>query len=370
MSKSKNAIVYCFLSAALVGAFYFLLKLTPLTKETIVFEFSPYKIVRLITACGVFIAASVLVFVLCVKAKKIPALVKNIFLIIYSLVCFFLMMETVFMYVPYSHGQGNVALSHQMWMDAYWKPINKQGFRDEEISNQEIGNKDLIFVLGDSFAAGAGIKDIKDRFSDQLEMKLDNVEVLNFGINGFSTRNEVYLLSRYLQSNIIKKPKAVVLSYFGNDIVETSDEKYVHYRDRSGWQKFFIKNSYFLNFIYWRFNHDSSFDYVGHLHSKYSDPKTLFVHIKELAMLRALCETNDIDLYVVVFPFLVDLKSSEIYVDPVTQFFRNQNVPVLNVSEILKGIPIRERLVNSSDHHPSVKLHHLVAERLAEMIKM
>ena len=94
--------------------------------------------------------------------RKMHAAVR--FLAIITLV--FSLMEISFnLFFINSDGFG-FTLSSKIWMQRYWKPINEQGYRDNEISTDPAKAK--IFILGDSVAAGHGIKNIKNRMAADL----------------------------------------------------------------------------------------------------------------------------------------------------------------------------------------------------------
>jgi len=94
--------------------------------------------------------------------------------------------------------------------------INSQGFRGPEPSSSPPGLR--IIVLGDSIAFGNSVR-VEDNFPSQLQQRLhsDNrdVEILNFGVGGYDTLQEVSLLEiRGLRYH----PNLVVVAYCLNDI--------------------------------------------------------------------------------------------------------------------------------------------------------
>ena len=64
-------------------------------------------------------------------------------------------------------------LASRQWFAKYWKPINSFGYRDIEHDLKNLGGKKLLFVVGDSFVAGHGITNPRDRFSDVLGAQLE-----------------------------------------------------------------------------------------------------------------------------------------------------------------------------------------------------
>ncbi len=102
--------------------------------------------------------------------------------------------------------------------------INKHGMRDDrEIGKEKPSGVYRIAVLGDSFAEAFQI-DVKDSFWRVLENKLNactafggkKVEVLNFGVSGYSTTQELLALRSTVWNF---QPDMVLLALFtGNDI--------------------------------------------------------------------------------------------------------------------------------------------------------
>src|SRR5215510_5167952 len=94
--------------------------------------------------------------------------------------------------------------------------INSQGFRGPEPSQDSSVQR--VIVLGDSIAFGHTLLS-NETFSAQLQQRLksanQNVEVLNFGVGGYDTPQEVSLLElRGLKYH----PKLVIVAYCLNDI--------------------------------------------------------------------------------------------------------------------------------------------------------
>jgi len=94
--------------------------------------------------------------------------------------------------------------------------INSQGFRGPEPSSDPATER--VIVLGDSITFGNSLA-LEDTFPFQLQQRLvsqrRNVEVLNFGVGGYDTLQEVALLEiRGLKYH----PNLVVVAYCLNDV--------------------------------------------------------------------------------------------------------------------------------------------------------
>jgi hypothetical protein len=100
--------------------------------------------------------------------------------------------------------------------------INRYGLRNKEITPLTDNSFKRIVILGDSFAFANGIGN-EDIFPTQLEVILnrelkDKYEVINAGVEGFGTVQEMLLMKRLAAQNIIGD--SYVLMIFINDILD------------------------------------------------------------------------------------------------------------------------------------------------------
>jgi len=124
--------------------------------------------------------------------------------------------------------------------------INSQGFRGPEPSSSPPGQR--VVILGDSIAFG-NFMTWEDTFSNQIQQRLHSknrhVEVLNFGVGGYDTLQEVSLLEiRGLKYD----PDLVVVAYCLNDIsiASTSLE---HIEWRRSQERSFLYRSRLAQFV-------------------------------------------------------------------------------------------------------------------------
>ena len=96
---------------------------------------------------------------------------------------------------------------------------NPEGFRDYQYEITKPNNTFRIIALGDSFTEGAWVP-INDTWPKKLEKKLNQLnfskkfEVLNFGIGGVGTLEEVEL---FKEKGLKYNPDMVILLFYPND---------------------------------------------------------------------------------------------------------------------------------------------------------
>ncbi|MBM3811921.1 MAG: hypothetical protein FJW20_09830 [Acidimicrobiia bacterium] len=119
-----------------------------------------------------------------------------------------------------------------------WNVINSHGFRDRERTIQKPSGTYRIAVLGDSIAEGRGVA-LEDVFTAVLERKLNDcpayrgrkVEVLNFGVPGYGTAQE---LLQFRHTAAAYSPDLVILQFYaGNDMFNNIRELNVSDADSS-----------------------------------------------------------------------------------------------------------------------------------------
>lgn len=106
--------------------------------------------------------------------------------------------------------------------------VNSEGLRDREHKKAKPPNTLRVAVLGDSFTEAIHVP-VEQTFWSKLERKLGNceavkgrkkVEVINFGVQGYSTAQELVMLRKKVWDY---NPDIVVVAFFtGNDIINNS----------------------------------------------------------------------------------------------------------------------------------------------------
>ncbi|MBF0331641.1 MAG: SGNH/GDSL hydrolase family protein [Candidatus Omnitrophica bacterium] len=84
---------------------------------------------------------------------------------------------------------------------------NSQGLRDKEHTFQKSAQIKRVLILGDSLTFGEGIE-YGDRFTDIAQRHLQNLEIINAGIPGFSLNQ---MLLKFTQEGLNYSPDMVVI---------------------------------------------------------------------------------------------------------------------------------------------------------------
>ena len=323
---------------------------------------------------GGALAGSLVVFARAVvRNPRMPERGKNAITVAFTVFAAFLLLEGVFTFVPRSHGNGDT-LGARVWEAYFWRPLNAFGYRDAEVPREEPQAYKIVLV-GDSFAAGHGIDNVKDRYGDRLARALGGgYRVYNLGVSGHDTTQEMQELLRFPL-----RPDFVVLQYFGNDI-ETRCRAakpwtgFKPYRGLSAPTRVAIESSFLLNYVYWASPtggyDDMNLRYADWLVACFRDPAILQRHLSDLERFVEYARTRDVALLVLVFPFMEEnVGSVNDYAGLVESFFAARGVPVISVLPLARTLPPKERVVNSSDGHAGPRVQALVAEALRPQVE-
>jgi len=296
-------------------------------------------------------------------ARPARALVRLALVAVVLLAC-----EGVAATIGRTHSVG-YTLASRLWFARHWRePRNSLGYRDVE--HVEDGRRKL-FVLGDSFVAGVGIADVRERFSDRLQAALgEHTQVHNLGFNGADTRQEAYLLETYPF-----RPDVLVLSYYINDILgaaaalghrEPPFRPYANLAPPLAW---LVTRSYLLDFVYWLLPQRDQAGIRKHLARCFTWPEVVALHEQDLQHIVDWTRAKGCDLIAVVFPSLIQLEESAAWVAPALGVFARNGVPALDVRTLLRDLAPEERVINQNDPHPSARVHALVAEALRVQVE-
>lgn len=307
--------------------------------------------------------------------KDFNQIIQNAATVLFSLFVLFILLEAIFMFIPRSHS-ADYTLASKLWYAKYWKPINSLGFRDNEPDN----NRPVILFVGDSFTAGHGLKSAEDRFSNivgkELNKKNKKYTIINIGKPNLDSRAEYDAMINFCYRTRIK-PEKIILQYCGNDIEGVAAKNgliFEGFRPPADMNKLILfigSGSYLFNYLYFLSPREYlGRPYINYLTRAYRNESILSEHENDLRLFVNYAKENSIQLIVVIFPFLADVKMSDaLYMNDIVGFFKANNVNVVNVSHLAGGIPVPERIVNKNDTHASKKLNRMIAREIINKLE-
>jgi lysophospholipase L1-like esterase len=122
----------------------------------------------------------------------------------------------------------------------YLLRTNQAGFRcDHEFQASRTPGRRRLLLFGDSYTAGDGVSN-KDRYGDQLERLIPDLELYNFGLSGSGT-DQQYLIWREFARNL--QADLLVISVLVENIRRVA-ARFRPYADGSG-QKVIMAKPYF-----------------------------------------------------------------------------------------------------------------------------
>jgi hypothetical protein len=258
----------------------------------------------------------------------------------------------------------------ERWVERHWQ-VNGAGCRDNiEYTTAIAPGKRRVSFIGDSFAAGHGIKNVEDRFENRLRRAHPDWEIHVLANVGLDTGAEQILLNRTLAKGY--QLDDVVLVYCLNDVGDLMPEEGQAYEqifadlDHGGW---LVRHSYFINLLYHRYKARQIpllRNYFPFVRSAYGGERWE-QQKQRLKAFRDVVQAHGGRLAVVTFPFLQALGPHYEYQfvhDELDQFWRDLQVPHLDLLSVYKGLSPAQLTVNPYDAHPNEYANQLAAEAL------
>lgn len=286
---------------------------------------------------------------------------QNVSLSLFSTLYLFLVLEVVFASVFVQSDGYGFTLASKRWFQKYWNPINSLGYRDKE----HVWRENKLFVIGDSFVAGHGIKNIDKRLSGILSKTLgDAWTVAVLAQNGWDSRKQYEALITHPQ-----KPDKIIVSYYINDIEGAATAHDLHRPQLvEGPGKIlrpFVKYSFVLNWVYWRlYRGKLGDDYWLYLRQAYNDQEIWQTHKKELSVFIDFSAKTGSGIIFLVWPNLRDISGSAVYTSKVTAYLSEKGVSFIDLGQSLQAKTQQELVVNNMDGHPNEQTHWEVAQLL------
>ena len=250
---------------------------------------------------------------------------------------------------------------------------NAQGFRDDVDywRTPPVGASHRLTFLGDSFLAGYGVDDVRDRFANRLRAARPDWDVQVLARFGSDTRQALRDLRDWIDRG--HRLERVVLVYCLNDIQGASPAAALHdarierYRTHEpGW---LVRHSFLLDRLSFRLRaafDPALADYFGLLARDYRGA-AWSVQKTHLDALVELARDEGVDLRVVTFPFLHALGDDYAFREAherLDAFWASRGVPHLDLLDVFEGDDPDDLVVNDWDAHPNVDAHARAAEAM------
>jgi hypothetical protein len=270
-------------------------------------------------------------------------------------------------------GYGFTAMNYHWYKNFYWGHYNSVGFRDYEPKPDAPGLT-RVAVLGDSFAMGHGINNIDETFPQLLEQKLgENYDVDVIAQSGWDTDIQLYQLDQYPL-----EPDVVVLSYYLNDIDHLLQAPELNPDSRFTFPEnpvlsWVVINFFVPNYIYYNLLQFTSplrtSNHLNDLINAHRDDEYWSVQAERLSEIIGWTERHEMRLVVLLWPHIVAIEESQPATSRVKAFFEERDVPVVDMSDTLRGQNPAGLIVNRFDSHPGISAQHLAADALYGVIE-
>lgn len=270
-------------------------------------------------------------------------------------------------------------------MYGVYTKINSQGLRDYEYSIKKPEKIFRIIGLGDSYTYGWGVK-LEDIYLKQLEKKLRNVEVINFGVGGYNTVQEV----EFFKEKIDYEPDLVIIGYLLNDASDNwmpdlnKDGGGIKYAEKSkgsipiplGLKIFLSENLDSYKFLSQKYHNllmnlgiresteESSFEL-------YKDDNINWVKAQNaMKELSDLSKKYNFKVLFVMLPYLYELDNYP-YLSlnkKVLDIADENGFYTLDTTSYFKGYKDNSLWVDPTDKHPNSKGHEIIANAIYEKL--
>jgi len=267
--------------------------------------------------------------------------------------------------------------------------INTLGLRGRECEKQKPPHTFRILGIGDSFTFGVGVRD-EDTYLRKIESQLNEshagttkFEVLNAGVQGYNTRDEViYLEHQWLEFD----PDLILIGFYLNDAY--SDYTFLNmgqelgiYRSkphglaRLSYLVDLGQHAYHTRQLRKRMDAYYRQHYFADARQFLEQPGKAKVDwgVSRDALQRAvrLARERDIGIALVIFPEFHDLDGSYPFEDIhrlVRETCDRLGLPVIDLLPVFRGYRDTAMWVHPSDHHPNEVAHRVAATAIVSFL--
>ena len=318
------------------------------------------------------------------RPSKIRSLMLRFTLFAITSLLMFTTMEYYFYHhVHMSDGFG-FTLSARNWRSRFGSvPKNSWGMRDVEHSVSSVATKNKLYVVGDSFTAGHGVNNHRDRYANIVATELgSDWEMILIAKGGWATRRQLSEFAEVqtkINDPLSTSSDIVIWQHYLNDIedagIAAGIEKPSIYLTAPRLLRPMVDHYHVANFVYWSMFRQFSTrelmgSYLKFISDCFDDSMVWNLHQRELREIVALAEARSSQqqrrLIVVVYPNLMDISGTRKMSDRVAEYFQSHDITVINMADMLSGKAVDEITVNRFDGHPNEAVNRLLAEKLLQ----
>jgi len=248
---------------------------------------------------------------------------------------------------------------------------NALGFRGPETTIEKPPGTFRVVGLGDSFTFGSGVRR-EDTFLAELERRLNaglsgrRFEVLNLGVMGYDTEEEVALL--YFRG-IRLDPDVVVLCFFLNDTGGGRENDAFNPRPDEADMPFWRRHSRLADYIATGIERRRGTQkLIRYYHGAFDDRSAGWVRARRaIHEAKRLTDRRGVPLVLMIFPELWELSEDHPFADiyaKVAAFARGEGIPTLDLLPAYGGHDGPELWVHPANQHPNAEAHRIAGDAL------
>ena len=282
--------------------------------------------------------------------------------------------------------------SRTVLRDGVLVQTNAAGQRGGEYLRQKSPGLFRIVALGDSFTFGAGV-DFDGTYPKILQDLLNQggaaagapCEVLNFGVEGYNTSQELAYLQ---EQGLALDPDLILIEYVFNDVEDNANSREgargarptVRGRGFAGAVAAIKERSHFLTFLSPRLGallRTLGFKRGGSMENyqqQFVEERSGWLKSRQALLdMASLAQASGARIAVAISPAFTSLQRSKYpllaYHQVVTDFCRAHAIPVLDLYPLFEGEPSGQYWVSPTDSHPNAKANRTIAEAVDRFLR-
>jgi hypothetical protein len=286
--------------------------------------------------------------------------------------------EVYFAFVYDTTDSFNTTNTSAVWYRRHVR-LNNEDFRDaRNLERERPAGTTGIWFIGDSFTLGHGVPRVEDRFSDRVAAALEREAPGKFVVNtladlGAHTETMRVWLQTFWEHGY-EPPEVVVYVLCLNDIQPFLPESVESDRPPRRFWDPVVDRSFLLDFVRSRLweRRAGARDWYGDMAQGYTGEPGQRL-LQEIDRLHGLCRSHNVELRVVIFPFLHNLGPDYPFAAAhrrIATHCRDTEIPVLDLRPVLEPHRAEGLMVNRFDSHPNERAHALAAQEVVGMLRM